>query len=56
MAFKVGQHDRARIIARKLLDVEPDLTISGFIKHIPFPRDTMATTYAEALRAAGVPE
>jgi TolB-like protein len=53
---KLGQKDRAGTIARELLDIEPKLTISGFFKRIPFPRDTMATTYAEALRAAGVPE
>jgi len=53
---KLGQHDRARIVARELLGVEPGLTISGFFKRIPFPRSTMATAYAEALAAAGVPE
>ena len=37
-------------------DVEPDLTISGFFKRIPFPLDSMARTYAEALREAGVPD
>jgi TolB-like protein/Flp pilus assembly protein TadD len=53
---KLGQQDRASKIARELLDVEPELTISGFFRRIPFPRDTMATSYAEALRAAGVPD
>ena len=53
---KLGEMDRAGAIARELLVVEPELTISGFFKRIPFPRDTMATTYAAALRAAGVPE
>ncbi|WP_407179389.1 winged helix-turn-helix domain-containing protein [Bradyrhizobium sp. STM 3562] len=53
---KLGQKDRAGAIARELLDVEPELTISSFFQRIPFPRDAMATTYAEALRAAGVPE
>ena len=53
---KLDQKDRAGTIARELLEVEPELTISGFFNRIPFPRDTMATTYAEALRAAGVPE
>jgi TolB-like protein len=53
---KLGQQNRAGTIARELLDVEPELTISGFFKRIPFPRETMATIYAEALRAAGVPE
>jgi TolB-like protein len=54
--IKLGETDRAGLIARELLDVEPELTVSGFLKRIPFPRDAMATTYAEALRAAGVPE
>jgi TolB-like protein/tetratricopeptide (TPR) repeat protein len=53
---KLGQNDRAATIARELLDVEPELTISGFFKRIPFPRDALAATYAKALRAAGVPE
>ena len=53
---KLGQHDRASQVARDLLQIEPELTISGFFKRIPFPRHAMAATYAEALRAAGVPE
>jgi TolB-like protein len=53
---KLDQKDRAGKIARELLGVEPELTISGFFKRIPFPRHAMATSYAEALRAAGVPE
>jgi Flp pilus assembly protein TadD len=53
---KLGQHDRATRVAQDLLDVEPELTISGFFKRIPFPLGSMARTYAEALRAAGVPE
>jgi TolB-like protein len=53
---KLDKKDRAGTIVRELLEVEPELTISGFFNRIPFPRDTMATTYAEALRAAGVPE
>jgi TolB-like protein len=53
---KLGQKERAGAIARELLDVEPELTIAGFFKRIPFPVETMATTYTEALRAAGVPE
>jgi TolB-like protein len=53
---KLGQKDRAGTIARELLEVEPELTISDFFRRIPFPRDTMAATYAEALRTAGVPE
>ncbi|GLH79147.1 hypothetical protein SSBR45G_40560 [Bradyrhizobium sp. SSBR45G] len=51
-----GNLARAAEIARQLLAVEPDLTVSGFLRRIPFPVRTMATTYAEALRAAGVPD
>ena len=54
--IKLDRKDRAGTIARELLDVEPELTISAFFKRIPFPVETMAATYAEALRAAGVPE
>ena len=50
-----GQLARATEIARQLLQVEPNLTVSGFLARIPFPVRTMATTYADALRAAGVP-
>ena len=53
---KLGLQDRASVVARDLLAVEPDLTISGFFKRIPFPREVMAATYAEALHAAGVPD
>lgn len=53
----VGSGDRVRAteIARQLLTVEPQLTVSGFLARIPFPVRGMATTYADALRAAGVP-
>jgi tetratricopeptide (TPR) repeat protein len=53
---KLGQNDRAAKVAQELRDVEPDLTISGFFKRIPFPLDSMARIYAEALREAGVPD
>lgn len=52
---RAGDLARATGVARQLLIVEPDLTVSGFLARIPFPVQTMATTYAEALRAAGVP-
>lgn len=51
-----GEHARAVRIARELQKVEPDLTISGFLARIPFPVAALATTYANALRLAGVPE
>jgi TolB-like protein/Flp pilus assembly protein TadD len=52
---KSGRLTRASEVARDLLKVEPELTVSGFLSRIPFPVDTMAAIYAEALRAAGVP-
>ncbi|HTB04679.1 MAG TPA: winged helix-turn-helix domain-containing protein [Bradyrhizobium sp.] len=53
---KVGQRDRAAQVVQELLTVEPKLTISGFLTRIPVPLKSMARTYAEALRAAGLPE
>ena len=54
-AVRLGQNEKASATAKELLDVEPELTISGFFRRIPFPREMMATNYAEALRTAGVP-
>jgi TolB-like protein len=53
---KTGALDRAAQVARELLAVEPELTISGFLARIPFPVESMARAYAEALKTAGVPE
>src|SRR6185437_12894579 len=53
---KTGQHDRAAQVVRELLKIEPELTISGFLTRIPIPVKSMAHTYTEALRAAGLPE
>ena len=52
----VGQRDRAAEVARELLKIEPEFTVSGFLARIPFPLESLARTYAEALKAAGVPE
>ena len=53
---KTGQRDRAAQVVQELLKIEPELTISGFLTRIPVPVESMARTYAEALRAAGLPE
>ena len=53
---KVGQHDRAARVVQELLTIEPELTISEFLRRIPVPLASMARTYAEALQAAGLPE
>ena len=52
---KLGQQDRARKAVEELLEIEPELTISGFFARIPFPLERMAKTYADALKAAGLP-
>jgi hypothetical protein len=51
-----GQRDRAVEVARELLKIEPEFTVSGFLARIPFPLESLARIYAEALKAAGVPE
>jgi hypothetical protein len=38
-----------------LLDIEPGPTISGFFARLPAPLEGMARTYADALKAAGLP-
>jgi Flp pilus assembly protein TadD len=52
---ETGQLERARQAVRDLLDIEPELTISGFFARIPVPVERMARIYAEALKAAGLP-
>jgi TolB-like protein/Flp pilus assembly protein TadD len=52
---KIGQRDRASQVVQELLKIEPELTVSGFLTRIPFPVESMARTYAEALQAAGLP-
>jgi tetratricopeptide (TPR) repeat protein len=53
---QLGQQDRATKAVQELLEIEPELTISDFFARIPVPLDKMAKTYADALRAAGLPE
>ncbi|HJS87379.1 MAG TPA: winged helix-turn-helix domain-containing tetratricopeptide repeat protein [Acetobacteraceae bacterium] len=53
---KIGRRGRAAQVVQELLKIEPALTISGFFTRIPVPLESMARTYAEALRAAGLPE
>jgi tetratricopeptide (TPR) repeat protein len=54
--IQLGDRDRARQAVQGLLEIEPDLTISGFFVRIPVPLDRMAKTYADGLRASGLPE
>lgn len=53
---KTGQHERAAQVVEQLLTIEPELTVSAFFTRIPVPVESMARTYAEALKAAGLPE
>ena len=53
---KLGHPERARRTVQELVAIEPKLTISGFLARIPVPVETMARAYAEALKAAGLPE
>ncbi|CAN5509505.1 winged helix-turn-helix domain-containing tetratricopeptide repeat protein [soil metagenome] len=53
---KVDQRDRAAQVVQELLSITPDLTISKFFARIPVPVASMAMTYREALKAAGLPE
>jgi TolB-like protein len=52
---RLGHGDRARRTVAELLEIEPGLTISGFLARIPVPLESMAKTYAETLAAAGLP-
>lgn len=54
-SVQLRRTDRAREAVRQLLEIEPTLTISGFLARIPFPVTSMARTYSDALRAAGLP-
>ncbi|MBS0558602.1 MAG: winged helix-turn-helix domain-containing protein [Proteobacteria bacterium] len=53
---KLGRTGGARRAVAELLAIEPELTVAGFFARIPVPLERMAATYAEALRAAGLPE
>jgi TolB-like protein/Flp pilus assembly protein TadD len=52
---KLGRQDEAERTIQELLQIEPDLTVSGFFARIPFPVERLARIYAEALAAAGLP-
>jgi TolB-like protein/Tfp pilus assembly protein PilF len=53
---KTGDRKRATQIARELLKIDPQFTVSGFLSRIPFPVEAMSRTYVEMLKAAGVPD
>ena len=51
----LGQTERARQAVAELLEIEPELTVSGFLARIPFPIAALGQRYAEALALAGLP-
>ncbi len=51
----LGQPERARQAVAELLEIEPELTVSGFLARIPFPVAALGQRYAEALALAGLP-
>jgi hypothetical protein len=53
---ELGRRDEAAETVQRLRAIEPELTVAGFFNRIPVPLERMARTYAEALRAAGLPE
>ena len=53
---KLGEPAKAKHLVEELLAIEPELTVSGLFARIPFPLERMASTYAEALKEAGLPE
>ncbi|HTI01710.1 MAG TPA: winged helix-turn-helix domain-containing protein [Acidisoma sp.] len=53
--MKLDQEEPARAAVRRLLAIEPGLTVSAFFARIPVPHPGMAKTYADALGAAGLP-
>jgi adenylate cyclase len=50
-----GREDEARASARRLLELEPGLTVAGFRQRYPGNASTRAELYCDALATAGVP-
>ena len=54
-AWRLGSHDDARLMARKLLRLEPGLTIRGYLARTPAAPFATGKDWADALRQAGIP-
>lgn len=52
----LGHREEAQEYLGRLLDLEPDFTVSSFIQNYPFGRESDRDNYAEGLRLAGVRE
>jgi len=50
-----GREDEARAAARRLLELEPGLTVAGFRRRYPGSASPQADLYCDALARAGIP-
>jgi adenylate cyclase len=53
---RVGRMDKAKKVTGKILEAEPDFTISGLIDRSPYQTDAQKTKLREGLQHAGLPE
>lgn len=53
---KMGQREAAAATLRKLLKIDPNLTISGLRARLMFMNQSVWQSYADGLRLAGLPE
>jgi TolB-like protein/Flp pilus assembly protein TadD len=51
----LGRPEEAEVVRRRLLAIEPEFTIAGFIKSSPFEREQDREHFAAGLRKAGLP-
>jgi class 3 adenylate cyclase/tetratricopeptide (TPR) repeat protein len=51
-----GQHDAARASVAELMRIQPQLTVSGWLRSAPSADYPIGKRFAETLRAAGVPD
>lgn len=53
--WRLGRHDDARDAAAQLLAVEPNLTVSGWLRRSPTAEFPLGKEFAEVMRQVGVP-
>ncbi len=54
--WRLGQHDEARASVRRLLELEPDLTIGRYLRRTPGAAYKIGKQIADVLHEAGVPD
>ena len=50
-----GKGDEARLTVRSMMDIQPELTVAGYLDSYPGGKVAHALLYADALREAGLP-